>query len=291
MGKTLFPDASRGSHFVFDPNDLTLIEDPKHVLYDSRVSMPLDETLVLNIMVHGVIEPVVIVRVDDTPVVIAGRQRVRAAREANRRLKLEGKQPIKVRCIHREGEERDRLGVMISENELRQDNGPLAKARLCARYLGMNGGDHADAATVFGVTSKTTHQWMQFLELDATVIRAVDNNKLSFAAAMELHGLASEAQKEKLHEMLGGNAAPREFSTDGLPGEETFPAAPAPRPTIRVAREAAGKTTHPTKRAVKKVIEDVASADGKPTEFVRGVLAALRWVALGDKCPVKGRAR
>jgi hypothetical protein len=38
--KTAF-DASRISAFGFDPEDLVLIDDPKHPLYDARIKLPL----------------------------------------------------------------------------------------------------------------------------------------------------------------------------------------------------------------------------------------------------------
>jgi len=82
--KTAF-DASRISAFGFDPDDLVLIEDPKHPLYDARIKLPLKPEFVANIKALGVTVPVVVRKIDGRPVVIDGRQRVRAAIEANPR--------------------------------------------------------------------------------------------------------------------------------------------------------------------------------------------------------------
>jgi len=49
--------------FMFDPEDLVLVTDEKSPLYDDRVELPVDESLVLNIMFapdgtpQGVLEP------------------------------------------------------------------------------------------------------------------------------------------------------------------------------------------------------------------------------------------
>jgi len=36
--------------FMFDPDDLVLVTDEKSPLYDDRVELPIDESLVMNIM-------------------------------------------------------------------------------------------------------------------------------------------------------------------------------------------------------------------------------------------------
>jgi len=46
--KTAF-DASRISAFGLDPEDLVLIDDPKHPLYDARIQLPLKPEFVANI--------------------------------------------------------------------------------------------------------------------------------------------------------------------------------------------------------------------------------------------------
>lgn len=63
MGKNAF-DASILTAFWFYPEDIVLITDPEHPLYDKRVLLPINEPMVASIMLdgQGVIEPVVVTK-------------------------------------------------------------------------------------------------------------------------------------------------------------------------------------------------------------------------------------
>ena len=93
--------------------------------------MPLSENLVLNIMHHGVIEAVIINKNPETGTVdvVAGRQRVRAAREANKRLRAQGLEPIQVPATVRRAEAADLAGIMVSENEIREGDTAMGRAQ------------------------------------------------------------------------------------------------------------------------------------------------------------------
>src|SRR5512143_1919662 len=88
--------------YMFDPEDLVLVTDEKSPLYDERVHLPVNEALVMNMLFapdgvpQGVLEPITAVRNPETGKVevVVGRQRVKAAREANKRLKKRGEEPI-----------------------------------------------------------------------------------------------------------------------------------------------------------------------------------------------------
>ena len=68
------------------PEDLTIVGidliDPAHPLDDPRATMALDEALVQSVMADGIIQPIIVKAQGPTTFVVAGRQRVRAAREA-----------------------------------------------------------------------------------------------------------------------------------------------------------------------------------------------------------------
>lgn len=73
----------------FDPESLHLVTDTSHPLYDERVHLPLSESVILNIMELGVIEPIIVWKDPESgkTCVVAGRQRVKNATEANARRK------------------------------------------------------------------------------------------------------------------------------------------------------------------------------------------------------------
>src|SRR5580692_10690815 len=81
--------------YFFDPRDLVLVTDKDDLLYDARVEDPVNEALVASLMYApdgksslGVIQPVTGRRNQESGKVevVAGRDRVKAGREANRRL-------------------------------------------------------------------------------------------------------------------------------------------------------------------------------------------------------------
>jgi DNA-binding transcriptional regulator YiaG len=156
--KTAF-DASRISAFGFDPDDLVLIKDPKHPLYDARIRLPLKPEFVANIKALGVMVPVVVRKIDGAPVVIDGRQRVRAALEANRQRKAEGLPPMKIPAVERKGSAGDAYAVTISTNEHRQEDALRAKIEKAQRSHQL-GNSEEDIATQFGVSVATVKRWL-----------------------------------------------------------------------------------------------------------------------------------
>lgn len=262
---------SRLNTFAMDPEDLVIIgidtdDGSEHPLYDDRIKLPLDEALVLNIMAHGVLETVSVRKNGDAPEVVYGRQRVRAAREANKRLKKQGSKPIKIPVSVRRGKDTQMFGVMVSENEHRRDDGPLEKAEKLRRYLDM-GGTEEEAAIDFGVTPTSIRNWLKLLDLEASVRKAVEKGIISASAAGKLAPLSREEQKAALAEVIEKSG-----------GKATTKAAGG------AVKKAKGEEAHtaPGKRLIRKVVaihgELVADGEeGLPEDFIRGV----RW-AIGE---------
>jgi ParB family chromosome partitioning protein len=199
MGKATF-DAPRVNAFRFDPEDLELVVDHHDSLYDSRVELPVDEALVLNIMACGVITPVVVTKRDDHAVVVDGRQRVKAAREANRRLRERGLEPVLVTAVTRVGEEADLFGMLIASNEHRQDDSVLGRARKCARFITM-GRSEKDAANRFGVGTQTIRLWLEMLSgCTPDVLAEVEAGRLSASAAIQMSKLSRDRQDAMMQE-------------------------------------------------------------------------------------------
>jgi ParB family chromosome partitioning protein len=204
--KKAYGAARRDDVLWFHPEDLVVVTDKSHPLYDSRAELPLDEAMVKSIMADGVLEPVLVrkngQRKNGTPLVevLAGRQRVKNACEANRRLRAKGKEPVLVPAITRRGEDGDLFGVMITENEVRKDNGPMERARLCARYMRF-GKSEEQAAVRFGVTETTIRSWLALLELSKDAQEAVERGELTASVAVKLAKLPREEQPAVLEKL------------------------------------------------------------------------------------------
>jgi hypothetical protein len=159
MGKVPF-NARRSDCLWIDPDELLLITDKSHPLYDERVEEPVDEKLKANILykMQGVLEPVIICRINGDPAIVDGRRRTKAARAANQELREQGAEPIQIPCMLKRGDGNDLFGMSIAMNEQRRDDTASAKSAKLIRLLNQ-GHSHEDAAKVFGVSVTTIRRW------------------------------------------------------------------------------------------------------------------------------------
>lgn len=199
--------ASKTDLHMIPPESLIIVgldteDGQEHYLYDSRIKLPLNEAMVRNIAFQGVIENVIAVRDGDRILVAAGRQRVRHARAANEQLKKEGSSVL-IRCpvVIKRCTEKATIGIMISENALRRDDGIIEKAEKCGRMIGM-GHTEDECALAFGVTKSQIKNWQSLLTVSAPVRKAVESGKIAATAAVQLASLSAEKQREKLEEIL-----------------------------------------------------------------------------------------
>jgi ParB family transcriptional regulator, chromosome partitioning protein len=256
---------------MFDPADLVIVEDVASALHDERAKLAVNESLVLNIMHHGVLQPIVVRRNPDSgkTEVVAGRQRVKACREANKRLKKQGLEPHRIPAIVKRGEPHALMGVMVSENELRENDTPMGRAKKMQRYIDL-GRTEEETATVFGCSVPTVKNLLRLLDAPKEVRRAVESGQIAASDAYKLSKLEPAEAKKKLAEI-----------------EKVAPAAPKgerrPREAARKAREVLGDG--PAVRGKKELLEKLAEIQRSETvkEMHRaGAEAALLWV-MGDE--------
>lgn len=201
MGKGAY-DAKRSDLFWLDPDDVVIEEEENNPLFDERAAVAVNEALVNDIMNErqGVLQPVIVRKIGNQPYVVDGRQRVKACREANRRLVESRVEPLLIPAINWRGDDKAAIGAMISANEHRLEDSVLTKAQKLARYLN-TGASTTDAAVHFGVSRATISNWLRLLELDEKVKKLVSAGKLSATAAAELHDLPRDEQVSKADEL------------------------------------------------------------------------------------------
>lgn len=206
---------------MMDPDALTIVQDdPKHPLYDGlgKDGQGIPEDMILNVMAHGILQPILARKAgekDGRPVieVIAGRDRVRAARLANARLKKQGSVQIRVPVILKRGDDSKLFGMMLSENIHRKELSPLYKATQMQRYLDF-GASEKDVMRDLKISSGTVRNYKALLELSTPVKKAVDSFQISAEAAIELSRLPHSDQPKALEEMVKSGA------THGMKGKE-----------------------------------------------------------------------
>ena len=203
--------SGKSNLLFFDPEVLVLVSDESSPLFDPRVNMPLSESLVLNIMHHGVIQPITINKNTETGAVevVAGRQRVRASVEANKRLKAQGLEPITVPAVVRRADGVDLAGVMVSENEVREGDTPIGRANKMRRLMNL-GRTEDQLAVIFGCSSQTVRNTLALLDCAAPVRNAIEAGKINVTHALKLSKMDPPMQREKVAELVK--------ASDGLKG-------------------------------------------------------------------------
>ena len=236
-------DGKRFDGYWMEPGDIKIvgidvpISDELAYLYDPRVEEKIDEKMVANIMTYGVAEPIIVTNINNKAFIVDGRGRVRAAREANKRLIREGKETLRVPVVLRRGADHEIFGVMISTNEIRRYDNPMNKARKVQRFLNM-GRTRSEAAAAFGVSDMSITNWARLLELAKPVQKLVEQGKLSANAASKLCELNLKDQISKAFEMI------REEKETGK------------KPTAnRIKESVSGKPVAPGKKLIKNIID------------------------------------
>lgn len=228
MSKRLDLGGKRRDMLLLDPEDVELVTDEQHALYDPSVAAELDEELVTNVMLFGVLEPVLVgVTKDDaggvTVVVIDGRTRTRANREANKRLVKEGKEPWPLPAVVKQGDDADKLGMLVAANLFRRPRSPFTRAEHMRRLLDL-GKTTGDLQAIFGMSWPAVKYHLALLKCIPAVRKAVEQEKIGMVlAAKELADLEPAKQKEALETMLasgvtkgeGAKELAREVKTNG----------------------------------------------------------------------------
>lgn len=209
MAKTAL-NASRINAFSMKPEEVTIIglDTPhksidEHPLYDKRIHIPLKEEAVKNVMAIGVRKAVLVTKEGELVPVVDGRQRVRQAREANRRFAEMGLPPIMIPVMLSRGKTlADQLTVSISTNSHRAEEDVLCKADK-AWGMHFNGRSFEDIATAFGCSESTAKNLVALGGADSAVIAALREKKISIAKAYSIARKPDrEVQVDTLAELL-----------------------------------------------------------------------------------------
>ena len=263
-------DALGGQHegkkdsFLLDPDKVVLVDDRGSAIFDERVFGKPDEKFVLNIMALGVLVPIEVRRNPETDAIecVYGRRRVLACREANRRLVAAGSEPRRIPAIVTRGDASALMASMISENEIREADSPMNRARKCAAYIAL-GHSEAEAAFLYGVSASTIRNMLSLLDAPKDVQRAVERGLVGASDVYKMKGLPAEEQK-KLVEKLAADA-PKEGKKRRSPGS-------------KATEIVTGKGGAPGKRTIAAKIEELECL-AAPT--AKAAVATLRWV-LGE---------
>jgi hypothetical protein len=202
-------DGTRLNAFAMAPEVLYLVgldgdEGEEHALWDERVLMAVAVEDVDNVMMYGVLEPVICrkVRLPDgtwRTEVVAGRQRVKWARAANQRfIEAGSNERIRVPVMLNKSDEKHQAGIIEAENGVRVTDGPLVKARKAQRLMARSLLSEKEVAITMGVTRESVRQWLVLLSLSPKLQKAVEDSVMTASAAIAFNDLSHDEQEQRL---------------------------------------------------------------------------------------------
>ena len=192
--KQAIPGASRGATtFWLPPEDVALVTDQTHHLYDARVERPVDQDLKRRILRAGKVRvPISVVREDGHVLVQYGRGRVKALREINEERRAAGEEPWQIPCLVEKGEAKDLLEGMVDENDGRTGDNPIERAIKMANYVDL--ASEQEAAEFYDCSVATVKQTVKLLTLVRELQDAVAAGVVSVTQALHFVGRPREEQ-------------------------------------------------------------------------------------------------
>ncbi len=195
--------------FAIEPEKLVLVTDKAHPLYDERVLWPVDERYVLSIMKYGFASTILCRRNGDQLEVVDGRQRVKSALEANKRLREGGNPSVLVRVrLKRFATDVELNAVMNVLNSVRTDDDPLTRAQKMQRLIDLGGNDE-DVMAAFGLKSlQTVKATLAVLDCSKKVKAAIASGAITATVVTKgkLYELTHEEQDKALDKVLAAGA-------------------------------------------------------------------------------------
>jgi ParB family chromosome partitioning protein len=195
---------ARTGLLLYDPTKLLLVQEKEgHPLYDEdRAKLEVNESLVLDLMFHGILEPIIVRKDPESGAmeVVAGTQRVKACIEANKRLKKQGKELLRVPATVRRGDAAALMGLQISENAQREDESPLGKAKKIERYLAL-GRSPEEAAARFRMSAASVKNMVNLLSAPRQVRTAVQNGEITASDGYKLARLQPAEAKKRVQRL------------------------------------------------------------------------------------------
>jgi ParB family chromosome partitioning protein len=231
--------------------------------------------MTLNMMAFGVLVPIIVTRDPESGdvLVIDGRQRVRHALEANRRLAEQGRDLLLVPATTRKGDnDATLMGMTIATNELRQADDPLVRAAKMQRLKNL-GQDDAAVAVAFGCNTKTVTNTLALLDCNKVAQKAITQGFIGIGDALYLSRLTPAQQTAKVEEIVKATV-----------GKEGHARAKAKRAVLATAASPGDKSAAPKMMGRKEIaakLKEISECGPLDASERKGWREALEW-ALGS---------
>ncbi len=142
-----------------------------------------------SIKIHGIIQPIILIKKDNRFMIIAGERRFRAAKMVG--LKA-------VPAIVKQYTDKEINEISIIENLQREDLNPMDQARAIKKLMEDYGWTQEIVADRLGKSRPVIANTIRLLNLEPEVIKMIEENKISAGHARSLVGIANKQAQIKL---------------------------------------------------------------------------------------------
>lgn len=193
------PEEARGGVEVVEVSIANITPNPRQPRWKIDLDDPELAELAASIEMHGIIQPVLVRRLDASRYeLIAGERRFRASQKLGRST---------IPAIVRQADEEEILRLALIENIQRKDLNPIEKAEAIAQLIEDFDLTQEEAARKVGKQRSTVANLIRLLELEPEIKEAVSRGTITFGHARALLGVGNKKERLELFKRI---------STDGF---------------------------------------------------------------------------
>jgi len=252
----------RGDPQRIHPDDVSLIQDTNHPLYDSRVNLPLHADLVDSIRSNGTLQNIGLWRDGDVLWCVFGQQRTKACQHL---LHEEGIQKD-LRFEVRRGTTLEMLEWKMAENIARQEATISWRAEMAQRMISLGGSKESAMKSVGCGSVEALNLLLKVNDLDPVLKGMVDRKELS----------ATFAEKEL-------SSFPRDKMTADKQSEKTGEHVPTQMEVFNQLKEAGKISGERAVEAVRTIRNGKKASDAEPVQRMTSRKVLARWAVKLDK--------
>jgi ParB family chromosome partitioning protein len=156
-----------------------------------------DESLIISIREHGLIQPILIRPLPHGFEIVAGHRRYQACKSLRWRF---------IPCKIREMTNKQAFEIQLSENIQRKSMDPIEEAEAFRRYvIDFGWGGMSDLAKKIGKSEEYVSHRIQLLKLSEEIQKKITSNMLNVSKAIEISTIPIEKQSQIVGEIIENN--------------------------------------------------------------------------------------
>jgi ParB family chromosome partitioning protein len=156
-----------------------------------------DESLIISIREHGLIQPILIRPLSHGFEIVAGHRRYQACKSLRWRF---------IPCKIREMTNKQAFEIQLTENIQRKSMDPIEEAEAFRRYvIDFGWGGMSDLAKKIGKSEEYVSHRIQLLKLSEEIQKKITSNMLNVSKAIEISTIPIEKQSQIVGEIIENN--------------------------------------------------------------------------------------